>query len=446
MPNITEAAKALNEQRIAAMNEANQVLDTAIAENRAVTAEEREKIERLDATANELVARVQAMDDRERREHEAGVAREAFERQHGTTEAGRRERSEGEELRAWAQGRERRSYDGSDRDSYGKNAISVNVRAAAMEKDLIRRGYQGEELRALLWDTGSVASAVPTTLARTLYEYMEASVAAFRMPTTKITTDSGEPMQFPRVNAHGIATQVIAQGTAIGGTDPTFARMQLDAYKYGQLVQIANEVIQDSGINIVEFIGRNIGRAIGRVVDADLVVGTGTGEPQGMMTALAVGAAGTVATGGSLIQPTVEKLIDLVYSVNDEYRASGNAAFLMRDASAGVIRKYRDGAGGTVGAFLWEPSLTAGIQGGQPDRLLGYPVYTDPNVASMASAARVVAFGDWSAYYIRQVGDVVIERSDEYAFNVDEATFRGKWRVDGDYIDLTAVNLLQQAV
>lgn len=442
MPSITEAVKTLNEQRIKAMTAANDILDAAVKENRAATAEERDQIAKHDAEVADLQSRIADLDDRERRERESGVAREAFERQHGSSEAGRRERSEMDEIRAWAQGRERRHEDPEG----SANAISVNVRAAAREKELIRRGHSGEELRALLWDTGSVASAVPTTMARTLYEYMEASIAAFRMPTTKITTDSGETMHFPRVAAHGIATQVVAQGTAIGGTDPTFARLQLDAYKYGQLVQVANEVIQDTGIDIVAFLGRNIGRAIGRVVDADLVAGTGTNEPQGLMTAVIVGAAGTVATGGSLITPTPENLIDLVYSVNDEYRASGSTAWLMRDATAGNVRKLRDGAGGTVGAFIWEPSLTAGIQTGQPDRLLGFPVYTDPNVASLASNARIVAFGDFSAYYIRQVGNVVIERSDDYAFNVDEVTFRGKWRVDGDYIDLTAVNLLKQSV
>ena len=42
-------------------------------------------------------------------------------------------------------------------------------------------------------------------------------IHAFRMPTTRINTDSGAPMLFPRINAHGIGTQVIAQGTAIVG-------------------------------------------------------------------------------------------------------------------------------------------------------------------------------------------------------------------------------------
>lgn len=440
---ILEHTRALREERMNLINETLSLQDKAIGEKRVLSSEESAEIARRDSRIAEIDQAVKEADDRHRRETESAVAREADERAHGAYEAQRRVRSENDELRAWAKRKEHRLVTDED------GGVSVNIRAAQAEREMIRRGASPAEVaeqRALLWDTGSSGSLVPTTLARRLYEYMEASIAAFRMPTTKITTDSGETMQFPRLNAHGIATQVIAQGTAIGGTDPTFARMTLDAYKYGQLVQVANEVLQDSGIDMAEFLGRDIGRAIGRVIDADLIAGTGSGEPQGMTTAVLTGAAGTVATGGSLLTPSYENLVDLVFSVNDEYRNSQGVAFLFRDATAGNLMKLRDGAGGTVGAPLWQPSFMNGIQGGVPDRLLNYPFYTDPNVASLASNAKVAFFGDFSAYYIRQVGNVVIERSDDYAFNVDEATFRGKWRVDGDYIDLTAVNLLKMSV
>jgi HK97 family phage major capsid protein len=43
------------------------------------------------------------------------------------------------------------------------------------------------------------------------------------------------------------------------------------------------------------------------------------------------------------------------------------------------------------------------MSGGQPDRLLGERVYFDPNVASMASDAKIMFYGDWSAYFIRDV-------------------------------------------
>jgi HK97 family phage major capsid protein len=411
-------AKSLNEQRMKIWTEAQRLLEDTKGD---FSAEQAEQWQRMNADMDSLAQRRDTMLDAAKRETEAGQLREAERHVFGEQTVDRKERSEAEQFRAWAQGRERRT--GTDWENEGRNAWYVDIRGAMKERELLRRGASPAEIRALLWDTGSVGSTVPTDLSRTLYQYLEAGIAALRMPTTKITTDSGNPLEFPREATTGAATQVIAQGTAIGGTDPTFDKMSLDAYKYGQLAQLSSEVIQDSGVDMVGYIGRRIGRNIGNLIDAELILGTGTGEPQGMMTA-GTGAAGTVSTGGSLINPTYETLIDLVYSVNDAYRASGNAAFLTRDATAGVLRKLRDGAG----------------------RLLGFPVYTDANVASLASAATVMAFGDWSAYYVRLVGGLVIERSDEYAFNTDLVTFRGKQRIDGDFIDLTATNRLRRTV
>jgi hypothetical protein len=115
-------------------------------------------------------------------------------------------------------------------------------------------------------------------------------------------------------------------------------------------------------------------------------------------------------------------------------------------STAGTIRKLRDGAGGTTGAVMWVPSPTKGLVVGQPDLLNGYPVYTDPNVASIASTKKVVFFGDWNAYYFRTVGDLMVERNDSVGFATDEVFFRGKWRAAGGAQDLTAINLMKQSV
>ena len=325
-----------------------------------------------------------------------------------------------------------------------------DAKAARLEREILRRGGSEAELRAIAWDTGSSASLVPTTLARTLYEYMEASNGIMRAPVTRLNTAAGETLVLPKLAAHSIATQVIAQGTALAGTDFTAAKMTLDAFKYGQLVKVSSEVLSDSGIDIAAFLGRDLGRALGRVIATDLVTGSGSGKPNGIMTAQS--GSGTIATGGSLITPTVEKLIDLQYSVADEYRNAPSAAWLMHDSTAGTLRKLRDGAGGTVGAFLWAPSLTQGVIGGQPDRFLDKPVYTDSNIASSASNAKTVAFGDLSAFYVREVGNPVIESDASVYFATDEVGFRAKWRIDGDCIDNTtgstvgAINVIKQNV
>jgi HK97 family phage major capsid protein len=94
---------------------------------------------------------------------------------------------------------------------------------------------------------------------------------------------------------------------------------------------------------------------------------------------------------------------------------------------------------------LWQPSLTQGLVNAEPDRLLGFPVFTDPSVASCASNARIISFGDWSAYYVRMT-PVMFERSDDFAFNTDLVTFRAKVRADGDLVDASALNILKQSV
>lgn len=436
--NQFEYLKMLNETRARVWEEAKAFLDRVAEEKREMSAEENQQWLRYNERIDGIAREIDEITKRAEREHVAATGREALERQVGSTAAARTEKTA-----------DQRFADYLRTAKIGDPGFEIPLHHAAKEVEMIRRGASAQELaeyRALAWDTGSIASGVPTTTASTLYQLMTAPIAMFNLPTTKFFTGSGEQMKFPRINAHAIATQVSGQGTVIAGTDPTFLSMTLDAYKYGEIVTVANEVLTDTIFDVGGFLGGNIARAIGQVIDADLVVGTGTGEPNGVMTAAIVGSNGTIATGGSLIDPTYEKLVDLVYSVNGNYRARGNTAWLMRDLTAAVVRKIRDGAGGTLGAAMWEPSLVQGIQGAEPGLLLGYPVFTDPNVASLASNAKVIAFGDWSAYYIRQVGSLVVERDDSRYFDTDEVGFRGKWRADGDVIDLTALNLMKRSV
>lgn len=420
-------AKALNEKRLRAWNEGKALLDEATRRGTPLTASENRKWEKISDEIDKIDREREVYLAAERRQREAEAIREAEYRDFGQRAVDQRDRDEESYVR--------RFLDGDPE----VRRIVINHEAAFRERELIRSGRTPSEARALAWDTGSIASGVPVTTARTLYGYLEASLAMFRAPTTKVSTPAGETMHFPKLSAHAIATQVSGQGTTIAGTDPTFARMTLDAYKYGEIIIVASEVITDTAFDVVGFLGKDMGRALGRKIGTDLVTGSGSGKPNGIMNALAGGGAGSVMTGGSLITPTYEHLVDLVYGIADEYRSSGSSGWLMKDSTAGTLRKLRDGAGGTLGAVMWEPSLTAGIIGGQPDTLMGYPAYTDPNVAALGSNARSIAFGDFAAYYIRTAGPLAIERDDSRYFDTDQVGLRAKWRVDGDLIDSSAL-------
>jgi len=132
---------------------------------------------------------------------------------------------------------------------------------------------------------------------------------------------------------------------------------------------------------------------------------------------------------------TVDNLIDLVYSLKSPYRK--NAVFLMKDITVSGIRKLKD----ANGAYLWQPS----VQAGEPDRLLGYPLYTSPYVPAVEAAALPVAFGDFSNYWIAdRLGRTVQRLNELYAGN-GQTGFLGVQRVDGKVILAEGIKLLKMS-
>lgn len=399
-------------ERNRAYEYAKGVLDTAEAEGRALSAEESEKVERAFADMDDIKATLDKQADLAKRAAERDAANEAWD---AITKPADGQRSDGptidDEVVAFFRG-ERRS-------------VVIDLRAVAREKRAIRAGLTGQQVRDLTVGTATAGgNTVPTGFVRALYDYLEVFSGMRRTNVTILTTDSGENLELPKVTSHGTAA-IVGEGTALAEADPALGKLTLGSWKYGQLLQTSNELLTDTGVDLLSFIAKDCGRAIARATDTHYVTGNGTNQPLGIMAACGTGVTGGTGVGGSA---TFTDLIDLLYSVNEEYRMDG-AQWFMRDATAGGIRKLKD----SDGQYLWQPSL----QEGQPDRLLNHAVVTDPNVAAAGTNNLSVAFGDFSSYIIRDVGTVRLERSDDFAFDKDLVTWRCIFRTDGDLIDLT---------
>ena len=109
------------------------------------------------------------------------------------------------------------------------------------------------------------------------------------------------------------------------------------------------------------------------------------------------------------------------------------------------VRKLRDG-GGTVGQFIWQPSPTVGMIGGEPDRLLGYGCFSSTDVSALGNDNKVAVFGDFSAFFVRAVRSLRLERSDNLWFDRNQVALRGLMRFDSGLADTAAVNVLHCAV
>lgn len=411
-----ELLKRLMEERARAWEQAKAILDTADNEKRDLTSEEQDQWTRASGDLDKLDERIGDLTARIERETAADEARERAERFVRPDEPERRQ-EDGLDARAdaffrsWAHGDgDRRGFD-----------VPVT-------------GIQIDRSSTGLWEVRDLSSGtaenggdtIPQTFRRQLYEHMIENSGIRQTRAEIITTASGEELVLPKTTAHTGAGTIIAEGAAIGEDDPTFGRGTLNAYKYPRLVQVPYELLEDTAVDLLGYLARSFGRAMANGAGSDMIVGDGSSKPHGV-----IAAAGTIAqvTGGTAQSgaPTSDELIDLFYKVKEPYANQGE--WLMRRATVGAVRKLKD----DNGQYLWQPALTAGA----PDLLLGHPVRTDPNVPATATGATSVAFGDFSAYKIRDVGSIRWERSDEYAFANDLVTFRVALRTDADLLDLT---------
>lgn len=423
-------------ERQRAWNEANEILERCVAdENRAMTVDEKTKYDRIATSTDDtpcvlddLKRQIDDFTDRLKTEREHDQLREEWKdivRPKNDDGSSSSRDGEMDPFEAWVRGQHPDTRHGFSK------GIDIPLDAMKMvwqERAAIRQGMTREEFRTNLnvGTTTAGKNLVPTDFLRRLYDFIEAASGMRRTNATILTTAGGEPMQLPTVTAHGTAA-IVGEGTALAAADPAFGQVTLGSYKYGQLAQITNELLADSGVDVLGFLARDLGRALGRVTGTAYVRGSGTNAPHGFGIRAGT-AAGTFQTGATGV-PSYGNLVDVVYSVIEEYRQNG-AMWVMKDAFEGTLRKITD----TQGRPLWQPV----VQAGEPDMLLGYPVVDDRNMDAAGTAAGTpVFFGDFTPYYIRDAGQIRIERSDEFAFSSDIVTYRAIMRTDADLIDLT---------
>ncbi len=402
---MTEYVKRLQERRLNVWEQAKSLLDTAEGEKRDLTAEEEGKYQALNTDLDAIDARVKDFLDGEKRAKDAETAFEQLLAQpirEDIRGKGSEKPDLGEQLRKFLRGEAGRSMDLKSPDGPVDHRALSKLTASAGANTVKTSFYN--RLVAHLIENSGVLMAGPTVL----------------------STDTGEQLQVPKTTAHSASASLVAEAGTLSANEPTFGQVPLDAYKYGFLLQISHELLNDTSVDLEGYLAMQAGRALGNGFGVHLVTGTGTNQPNGIVTAATLGKTGGTGVVGA---PTGDDLIDLYYSVIAPYRSSPSCAWLLKDSSVATIRKLKD----TTNQYIWQP----GLQGGIPDTILGKPVYTDPNVAATGLSAKSILFGDFSQYFVRRVEAIRFERSDDFAFNTDLVTYRVIMRGDGDLVDTT---------
>ena len=371
---MSEFVKAQEELRANLTEQIREVIDSAEADKRGLDSSELEKIERIEADIRKADETIAVAQRNEERKAELSVAAQGF-----------------------------------------IPAVSERDASDILREVAETRGGHTFEKRATLVNSDNT---VPKSFYDEVFDVARL-VGPMLDVSELINTTSGEDLTIPTLTAYSTAT-IKAAGSALAASEPTYSSITLGAYKYGFLIQAANELVTDAGFNLASHLAQQAGNAIGYAVNDALTNGTGTVQPQGV-----VGAAGSGVVGGTGVAGgfTADNLIDLAYTnLDGAVRRLPGVGYMAAGASIGAMRKLKD----TAGNYLYQVGV------GQPDTFAGFQVVENPHMPAIATAAKSVLFGHLPSYKVRVAGGLQVASSQDYAFNTDLTTWRFLIRLDGN--------------
>jgi len=224
-------------------------------------------------------------------------------------------------------------------------------------------------------------------------------------------------------------------------TTPTLDRITIPLHELSALPKASQRLLDDSAFDIDGWLSGRIVDKFARAEAAAFISGDGLDKPRGFLSHGTVdnetwmwGKIGTVLTGSDGALKGPDAIVDLVYALGAQYRAS--ASFVMNSRTAGAVRRLKD----NDGRFLWSDGLAVG----EPARLLGYPVLIAEDMPDIAAEAKAIAFGDFaSGYTIAERPDLRILR-DPFSAK-PHVLFYATKRIGGDVSDFAAIKLLNFA-
>ncbi len=250
-----------------------------------------------------------------------------------------------------------------------------------------------------------------------------------------IETISGKELEVVRDEGEAGAGWVgETQDRSETGT-PQIGLSKIVAHEMYASPKATQNMLEDAGINIEEWLARKVGEKFGRVEASAFLTGDGVGKPRGLLTYAAGATSGKIEQLNSLAAAdfTFDGLKDTVFALKDAYEA--NASWMLNRLGVRNISKLKD----LEGRYIWEMGNTKDKPG--RSTLLGYPVFRATDIAAPGAGALMAAFGDFQQAYtiVDRLGITTLR--DPFTAK-PYVIFYSRRRVGGDVVNFEAVKLV----
>ena len=394
----------LRGKRAELIKQATNIVDTAQAEGRSLNAEEKAKFDKMEADAQSIMSEIDIIERTAEMKKELAAKTEAREAAPKATRKGAFEKY----LRN------------------GMGALNNEERSLMTEM----RGTSTQ-----VAGTDSLGGfLVPQDFSNELDMALEFTGEVERL-AKKLNTAGGALLDYPTVNDTATDANLISEAAAVTVQDVTFANKQLSAYNYASQVRVSMQLLQDNAFDLNAFLVEAMGERIARATNAAFTTGTGSSQPQGIITGSVAG-----KTAASATAITADEVLDLIYSIDPAYRNKPTFGLMAHNNVISAIRALGIGSSNDFPIFI--PSMEAG----QPDKLFGHNIYYNNDMASsIATGEKTLLAADFSKFVVRSAGGVQMVRLNERYMDELEVGFVAYARKDAAVLDSRAVKHLVQA-
>jgi len=183
-------------------------------------------------------------------------------------------------------------------------------------------------------------------------------------------------------------------------TTPQVGKWRIPVFWIDTEPKTTQQLLDDANVDVEGWLAGKVANKLGRFENEQFINGTvnirgivsytntadtGSGVTWGQVGYIASGKAAAFAS----VSPA-DKLFDMVGAVKQGYLTG--ARWVTRRSVITQIRKFKEAT--TLG-YIWQP----GLQQGQPESLLGYPITRAEDMPATASNSYSLAFGNFQAAY-----------------------------------------------
>ncbi len=236
-----------------------------------------------------------------------------------------------------------------------------------------------------------------------------------------VETTGGGSLKMPQLDLQSITSAIASENTdVVPVANPVISaiNMTLGGYTYVTTPVAASLALeQDSFMPVLDLLSQAFSVGLARGIGADLVNGSGSGAPEGVLTAAAD--SGITSAGSAF---TKAELQSIYFSVNRAYRISPKAAWLMHDDTYNTILALKD-------STTNRPLVNITEDG---EKLFGKRILISPDMPT-AAGSKAIVFGDLGQYCVRVVrGSASVKRNFQAAGYAEKALglYTGFLRVD----------------